>query len=331
MTAPSLLTKSCHDIDLLLWLLCWRSGSSSEQPHLPYQVTSTGSLLYYKKARKPALAETATNCLSCPAEHECLYSAKKIYLEGQLNRGNAGWPITAIDPDIEDLMNSQQGNNYGSARKRLLECLSEDYDTDTAEEEINCRLWFGRCVYESSNDVCDDQTVTMMWNDDPLPAEEGKVVKDSLGSRGAKVALFHMVASTEKQCERRGRVYGTTGEIEYDSKTIRVYDFATERAQTHHAPQPGGGHGGGDAGLVQHFVNAIQAVSLQNVNVAEAQRTHIGCTVEEAVMSHAMVFAAEEARREHKVVDWGHWYQNNVVDRLHNLSSRRQTDGHQII
>ena len=302
------MTKSCHDIDLLLWLLCSPTGSS-DPPHLPTQVSSTGSLLYFKKDRKPSRAANATNCLSCAAERDCLYSAKKIYEEGHLQQGNTGWPVNIIDPEIEDLMNLQQSPEKG--RARLLQRLAEDYDKDASPEYVDRRPWFGRCVYEAGNDVCDDQVVTMMWEDDPLQSAEG-TNEDRLKNRGAKVATFHMVASTEKQCERRGGVYGTTGEIAYDSKTIRVYDFASKTAQTHHPHQPGGGHGGGDAGLAQQFVKAIRAVQRQEMSVTEAQKTHIGCTIEDVIRSHAMVFAAEEARRGKKVVDWADWWHRNV-------------------
>ena len=272
-------------------------------------MTSTGSLLYFKKARKPSLAANATNCLSCSAERDCLYSAKKIYEEGHLQQGNTGWPVNVIDSEIEDLVKSQQSPDKG--RARLLQRLSEDYDEDTSPEDIDRRPWFGRCVYEAGNDVCDDQVVTLMWEDDPLPSVE-EIQEDRLKNRGAKVATFHMVASTEKQCERRGRVYGTRGEIEYDSKTIRAYDFASKKAQTHHPHQPGGGHGGGDGGLAQQFVKAIRAVQRQEMSVTEAQKSHIGCTIEDVIRSHAMVFAAEEARRERKVVDWAEWWYKNV-------------------
>jgi len=258
------------------------------------------------------LAGSATNCLRCPAERECLYSAKKIYDEGQVQHGNGGWPINIIDPEIEDLMKSKQSTEDGSAKLRLLERLSEDYDGTTSQEEIDRRPWFGRCVYEAGNDVCDDQVVTMMWEDDPPPTNRLDATGDNLQGRGAKVATFHMVASTEKQCERRGRIYGTKGEIEYDSKTIRVYDFVNKEAQIHKPHQPGGGHGGGDAGLAQQFVKAIEAVKMHGMSVAEAQKIHVGCTLEDIIRSHAMVFAAEEARKDKKVVDWAAWWQRNV-------------------
>ena len=308
MTAASLLTKSCHDIDLILWLLCSPSQSSS-RPHLPSHVTSAGSLLSFRKARKPDLAGNATNCLSCPAENECLYSAKKIYDKDHLALGRIGWPVNIVEPEIEDLY-SEPGMN--AARLRLMERLAEDYDSQTTQKEIESRPWFGRCVYESDNDVCDDQVVTMEWQDDPLPMDGNQSMESRIKGRGAKIATFHMVAPTEKQCQRRGRVYGTKGEIEYDSATIRVYDFATKQANIHHPPQLGGGHGGGDAGLARQFVKAIAAVKAGEMTVAEAQKVHVGCTLEDVIRSHAMVFAAEEARRERKVVNWAEWWRSNV-------------------
>ncbi|KAL8837602.1 MAG: hypothetical protein Q9170_002479 [Blastenia crenularia] len=306
-TAPSLLTKSCHDIDFLLWLLCTPSPGTDGPPHQPTHVGSTGSLKYFKRSRKPDLAGDATNCLACPAERKCTYSAKKIYEEKFLASGNAGWPIHIIDPEIEDLVETK-GMQW--ATERLRNRLAENYDENTPNEEVERRPWFGRCVYESDNDVCDDQIVTMTWDDDPLP--HGLSDK-RLEGRGAKTAVFHMIAQTEKQCERRGRVYGSKGEIEYDGKMIRVYDFATSKAEVYYPHQPGGGHGGGDDGLTRHFVNAMEAVEQDSMPIGDAQTVYIGCTLEDVIRSHAMVFAAEEARRKKSVIDWQGWWQENVI------------------
>ena len=125
-----------------------------------------------------------------------------------------------------------------------------------------------------------------------------------------------MIAHTEAQCERRGRIYGTAGEIAYDSKTIRVYDFATDKATLHQPLQPGGGHGGGDDGLMRQFISGVEAVINGRMNVAEAQKTFIGCTLEDVVRSHAVVFASEEARRENKVIEWQRWWLEEVEKRL---------------
>lgn len=314
-TAPSLLTKSCHDIDLLLWFLCSPTlASSNEPPHLPSKITSSGHLNYFKKSRKPAAAGNATNCLSCPVESSCMFSAKKIYLDRHLEKGLTDWPVKIVNPEIEDCYRTQ---GLETAKTKLLETLAEDYTVGTTPTtEIDARPWFGRCVWESANDVCDDQFVTITWDDEELPSAPDVDHSATHSNHFAKTASFHMIAQTEAQCERRGRIYGTRGEISYDSKMIRVYDFATGQAQLHHPHVPGGGHGGGDAGLASQFLLAVTAVKTGEMGVDEAQRAFVGCTLEEVVRSHALVFAAEEARVEGKVVGWREWWGRAVERRL---------------
>jgi predicted dehydrogenase len=157
--------------------------------------------------------------------------------------------------------------------------------------------------------------VTITWEDDPLSKDEKG--RPELKNRGGKTAQFHMVAFTEKQCERRGRIYGSKGEIEYDSSTIRVHDFSTGYNEVHKPHQAGGGHGGGDEGLVRQFLMAVNAVDNEAMPAATAQREFLGCDLEEAFRSHAVVFAAEEARTERKVVDWKSWWGERVEGQLH--------------
>lgn len=294
-----------------MWLLCSPpSSTDNATPHLPSLITSTGSRTFFRKERKPKEAGTATNCLSCAYEPDCNYSAKKIYLERHLNAGNTGWPVKIVDPEIEDIYKT---SGQKAAAKKLLEDLAEDYTDDTPTGEVEARPWFGRCVWEADNDVCDDQCVTITWDDDPVKDTDGRVVLDG---RGAKTAQFHMIAFTEKICERRGRIYGTHGEIEYDSTTIKVHNFSTGQTKTHSPHIAGGGHGGGDEGLARQFLLAVDAVDSGAMSVADAQREFLGCDLEEAFRSHAMVFAAEEARTKRQVVDWKKWWGENVDPQL---------------
>jgi hypothetical protein len=228
-------------------------------------------------------------------------------LENHLSKGNAAWPVKVVHPEIEDLW--MLGDTKG-AESKLLETLSQDYDSTTKQEDIDKRPWFGRCVWESDNDVCDDQVVTITWDDD-----YGK--EDEESNRSAKTALFHMAAFTERQCERRGRIYGTRGEIEYDSRVIRVYDFATQNVQVYRPHQTGGHHGGGDLGLATQFLKAVSDVKNKTRSAREAQALHIGCSLEDIIRSHAMVFAAEEARLDQKVVQWEQWWKQNVSSKVH--------------
>ncbi|EER26464.1 hypothetical protein D8B26_003156 [Coccidioides posadasii str. Silveira] len=301
----SLLTKCCHDIDLILWLLSSPPpGSHVDHPyHLPKSISSMGSLTQFTRNRKPLAAGDATNCLSCPIEKDCNYSAIKLYDEMHLARGHTGWPVKIVQPDIEDLLKT---SGMETARSQLYVSLSEDYDSQTTSAaEIASRSWYGRCVWESDNNVCDDQFVTISWDDDAKASGNTQ-------NRGAKLATLHMIAPTQKQCERRGRVYGTLGELSYDSETITVSDFGTSKTQTIEVPKPPPtepeSHGGGDYGLTRAFVQAVDAVENQGWEASKAQAEILGVTLEEAVRSHVVVFAAEEARREGKVIDWNEWW-----------------------
>ncbi|KAH6854363.1 hypothetical protein B0I37DRAFT_361767 [Chaetomium sp. MPI-CAGE-AT-0009] len=305
-SAPSLLTKSCHDIDVLLWLLCSPADCSAQDcppPHLPSTVASTGSLQYFRRSRKPAEAGTATNCLSCTAESTCKYSAKHIYVGPELagvESGNKRWPVSIVLPDIE---------SYGSAaeaRAAMLDELANDYDAETPESEVARRNWFGRCVYESDNDVCDEQVVTLSWDDDPLPGNA------EMRGRKAKTAVFHMVAHTKKICDRYTHLYGVDGEIFADSTTITIEDFRTGRTTVHHPQVESHSHGGGDIGLTRQFVLAVDKVKNHGWSTDRAQRELVGCTLEEVIRSHAMVFCAEAARRGRKVVNFPEWWAAEV-------------------
>jgi predicted dehydrogenase len=300
ISAPSLLTKSCHDIDFILWMLCYPFHSDPEQkPHLPDTISSAGSLKQFRKSMKPREAGPATNCMSCPIKESCMYSAKRIYHDRHLAKGKTTWPIDIVNPEISSILFK---SGPEAAREALFATLSEDYSEKTHDiDDIEGKQWYGRCVWESDNDVCDDQTVTLTWPDHP-----------STGT-GAKTATFHMIAQTLAQCERRGRIYGTTGEISYDSKSITVHSFTSDTSKTYNPEVPKNSHhGGGDDGLTECFVKAVRAVRERKMEVGEAQRTFLGCTVEDVIRSHAAVFAAETARREGRVVGWEGWWGENV-------------------
>ncbi|KAH8844856.1 hypothetical protein MCOR02_010697 [Pyricularia oryzae] len=299
-SAPSLLTKSCHDIDVLLWLLC-----AGEDPHLPSTVSSSGGLHLFKKSRKPKGAGAATNCLSCPIERDCKFSAKRIYADGtdsfglrSLDSSNTNWPVDIVVPDIESYADKNQ------AREVLLSKLSEDYDAATPDEQVKARNWFGRCVWEGDNDVCDNQVVTLTWDE------------DQPRGLGAKQATFHMVSQTTKICQRHTLIYGEHGEVYADSQTISVSDFRTGQTTVHRPRLESVGHGGGDNGLTRQFVLAVDKVKNHGWSAERAQREIVGCSLEDVLRSHAMVFCAEDARKGRKVLDWAEWWRGKVQGRL---------------
>lgn len=137
---------------------------------------------------------------------------------------------------------------------------------------------YGRCVYACDNDVVDHQVVNLKF------------------ASGA-TAVFTMTGFT-RQRDRETRIFGTRGELSGDGQTIEVHDFVTDRTETFRSDQASDGsmitgHGGGDARLMQQFVAAVAS--------GDAARIRSG--PDESLETHLMVFAAETARREGRVVD----------------------------
>ncbi|KAK0392819.1 hypothetical protein NLU13_2314 [Sarocladium strictum] len=307
-TGPSLLTKSCHDVDLLLWLLCSPEKAGQGEPHLPESISSTGGLQLYKRNRKPPAAGSATNCIKCPlGDSGCKYSAKNVYLSSK-HRGpgtnNTKWPIDILVHDIEDYATHEE------REAALTKVLEEDYDENTPESEIRSSNWFGRCVFESDNNVCDDQMVTVTW-----PETTSTTSADGI-THPAKRATIHMVSQTVKQCDRYSHFYGENGEVHADSSEIVVQDFTTGQTRTIRPRIEDSGHGGGDLGLARQFVSAVDMVKNHGWEAERAQNEFVGCTLEEVVRSHGVVFAAEEARLGRKVVDWRSWWEETVEKKL---------------
>jgi predicted dehydrogenase len=129
-------------------------------------------------------------------------------------------------------------------------------------------------VYESDNDVCDNQVVNLEF------------------SSGA-TASFTMIAHTRLICDRQTRLHFAFGEIVGDMSTFTVTDFRKKTHVRHTPKNEGGGHGGGDMGLIRTFVEAVRT----------GRQELLGTDVGDVLKSHLTVFAAESSRREGKVVD----------------------------
>jgi predicted dehydrogenase len=136
---------------------------------------------------------------------------------------------------------------------------------------------YGRCVYECDNDVVDHQVVNMLF-------------------AGGKTAAFTMTAFN-RGSDRKTRIFGTRGEIYGDGLNLSHYDFLSDREQVISTLDNDGtllgGHGGGDYGIMDHFVAAV----------ADNDPTQILSGADESLETHRMVFSAEQARHENRVVE----------------------------
>ncbi len=96
-TSPIIMQKSCHDMDILTWLV----GSEAKK------ISSFGSLSHFKPECAPEGA--AKRCLDCKVEN-CQYNAVKAYMPVR-----GGWPAVLLgsDQSEEGIMKALETSPYG--------------------------------------------------------------------------------------------------------------------------------------------------------------------------------------------------------------------------
>jgi hypothetical protein len=153
---------------------------------------------------------------------------------------------------------------------------------------------YGKCVYESDNDVCDHQVLfySFLTGAFRLTNTVFEKVVNFEFSDGTS-ASFTLIAYSSVICMRQTRLHFTHGEIVGDMSKFTVTDFRKSSSKTHIPPNQGGGHGGGDLGLIKAFVEAVRT----------GRQEVLGTDVTSVLKSHLTVFAAEHSRREGSVVD----------------------------
>ena len=112
-----LLSKSCHDIDWLQYIM----GDHCRR------VSSFGTLKHFRRENKPAGA--SDRCLDCSVESECPYSAPRLYL-GWLRSGRKGWPVDVVAPSEteEGVIDALRDGPYGRC---VYEC-----DNDVVDNQV---------------------------------------------------------------------------------------------------------------------------------------------------------------------------------------------------
>ena len=247
-SSPMIMAKCCHDLDLLQYYANSKCNT----------VYSVGDTAFFNRENMP---EGATErCADCKYKHECAYSAERLYVdrwkkdfdwvEGKEKKTDEarqqGWPFNVVD----------------LSRPITEESLRKAYEDS----------YYGQCIFAADNDVVDNQTVVMQF-------ENG--VKATLTMTG-----FTAFPG------RKMTFHGTLGEIEMgeDDDYIRLsrygkgtefFSIAKLMKDTHREDF---GHGGGDIMLVRDFYNAL------------AGEGALGTTLEKSIESHLIAFAAEESR-----------------------------------
>ena len=232
-TSPMIMAKCCHDLDLLQYF----AGARCES------LSSMGSLFYFKKENRPDGA--AERCMDCRLIETCPYSAKKVYIDlwRELGCPENAWPMNVVTDALP------------LTEEKLFKAL------ETSP--------YGRCVFACDNNVVDNQTTIMQF-------ENGMI------------ATLKMEAFV-KYGGRHIRFFGSDGELEFrghENKIyLRKYFGENQEWELTKLTNDLEGHGGGD----HRMIDALYEILSEGKRDADT-------SIEQSAESHYMAIAAEESR-----------------------------------
>ena len=229
-SAPIVLTKSSHDLDIIAWLM--------EQDR-PAFISSFGTLEYFTEQNAPA--ESAERCVGCRLQDTCRYSATTFYLH---ERG--GWPYDVVAPAEAGI----------EARRRALEVGQ-----------------YGRCVWRTDNDVCDNQTVSVQF-------ESG--IHASFGLYALSAENTRLITVLLDGAE-------VTGDLLHGRLTVTPLSGRRDVVEPLAIPVPCSDdhHGGGDLALLRTL----------REHLLTGAHGEIMSSLESSIASHVLAFLADESRR----------------------------------
>jgi hypothetical protein len=225
-SAPIVLTKASHDLDIVAWLL---------ERDRPAFVSSFGSLEYFTEANAPE--EAAERCVDCRLQDTCLYSAPRFYVHDQ-----PGWPYDVLGADADERRHAVETGRYG------------------------------RCVWKSDNDVCDNQSVHIQF-------ESGVHVQ--VGVYGLTADNTRRISILMDRAELVGDLH--QGRLAIHEFTGRQDDLATREIPL---PIPDDHHGGGDLALLRTL----------HEHLTTGAHREVMTSLETSIASHVLAFLADESR-----------------------------------
>lgn len=248
-TSPMIMQKCCHDLDLLQYY----ANSACKT------VYSVGDVSFFKRENQPK--DASDRCQTCKYIHDCVYSAERLYVKKR--EKDFDWAFDKPDVDDEARKQGWPFNVVDLTRPITEQSIRKAYESSN----------YGRCVFACDNNVVDNQTVVMQFEN------------------GIKANLT-MTAFTALP-GRKITFHGTLGELEMDEENdyIRIsrYGHGTRFLSIKEicrlAVNDNFGHGGGDLMLVRDFYDALQGTG------------ELGTTLERSIESHLMALAAEKSRK----------------------------------
>jgi len=207
------------------------------------RVCSFGTLKHFTRANCPPGAPAF--CLEgCPHAAACPYDVAKLYFE----------------PDTDPAYIRQMG--VVTSKDQLRELLMKNR--------------FGRCVYQTDNNVVDTQIVQIEF-------EGGVHVSFTMcGHNGVE--------------RRMTKISMTRGELVYDGGNpgvVTAHRYAPIKCTATFREDISGTHAGGDRAIMENFIDAI----------VTGDTSQLKTPIKKSLEGHLLVFAAEVSRREGRIVD----------------------------
>ena len=231
-STPSILAKCCHDIDLIAWFM----DSPCES------VSSVGSVKYFRRENAP---EGATPyCMGgCKAKKNCPYDAQQLYIKDPFYKAK--------------FIKYMKRTLTGKAKNTKADVLNAVRNGD-----------YGRCVFMCDNNVCDNQLVTMKFEN------------------GAS-AVLNMNGFSNKMF-RESHIVGTKGELYGSGTKLKMHIFGGRTTNVNTGALKVSGHVEGDMRIVSGFVKLVCGETTDLTDIT---------TIDATMISHNIALAAEESRR----------------------------------
>jgi len=141
-SGPMILTKCCHDFDILYWIL--------RQPVV--WLNSFGTLTHFRPENAPEGA--AERCVDCQLAESCKYYAPRVYANDR-----NGWPMNAVSiiPTVEARMEALRTGPYGR-------CVYHSDNDVVDHQTVNMMLEDGTTVTLTMQGQSDTEGRTMRYD-----------------------------------------------------------------------------------------------------------------------------------------------------------------------
>lgn len=134
-SSPMILQKSCHDMDILSWLIGRRCT----------KVSSFGSLMHFKPENAPT--GSAERCMDgCKVRHDCPYDCVKIYLQDDAPFSQVIRKVVALEGTNEAVTQALKTGPYGRC---VYHCDNDvvDHQVVNLEYEGGVTASFTMCAF----------------------------------------------------------------------------------------------------------------------------------------------------------------------------------------